>query len=148
MLNIGGLNQGVVIDHIKAGHAMEIYQYLNLEKLDCSVAIIKNAKSNKMGKKDMIKVECPIDMLNLDILGFIDHNITVNVIKDNKITEKKELHLPKQIVNVIKCKNPRCITSIEQELDQIFILTDEEKEIYRCKYCEEQQKKKKYRLMR
>lgn len=148
MLEIGGLNEGVVIDHIKAGGAMEIYSYLGLEKLDCSVAIIKNARSNKMGKKDMIKVECPIDMLNLDILGFIDHNITVNVIKDNKITEKKELHLPKQIVNVIKCKNPRCITSIEQELDQIFILTDEEKEIYRCKYCEEQQKKKKYRLMR
>ena len=95
-----------------------------------------------MGKKDMIKVECPIDRLNLDILGFIDHNITVNIIKNNAIVEKKELHLPKQIVNVIKCKNPRCITSIEQELDQIFILTDEEKEIYRCKYCEQKQKKK------
>ena len=137
MLNIGGLNQGVVIDHIKAGHAMEIYQYLNLEKLDCSVAIIKNAKSNKMGKKDMIKVECPIDMLNLDILGFIDHNITVNVIKDGKIVDKKELILPREIKNVIKCRNPRCITSIEQELPHIFVLADEEKEIYRCKYCEE-----------
>ncbi len=148
MLNISGIQEGFVLDHIRAGMSMSIYKDLKLDRLDCQVAIIKNAKSNKMGKKDMIKVECPIDMLNLDILGFIDHNITVNVIKDNKITEKKELHLPKQIVNVIKCKNPRCITSIEQELDQIFILTDEEKEIYRCKYCEEQQKKKKYRLMR
>lgn len=148
MLNISGIQEGFVLDHIRAGMSMSIYKDLKLDWLDCQVAIIKNARSNKMGKKDMIKVECPIDMLNLDILGFIDHNITVNVIKDNKITEKKELHLPKQIVNVIKCKNPRCITSIEQELDQIFILTDEEKEIYRCKYCEEQQKKKKYRLMR
>ena len=148
MLNISGIQEGFVLDHIRAGMSMSIYKDLKLDRLDCTVAIIKNARSNKMGKKDMIKVECPIDMLNLDILGFIDHNITVNVIKDNKITEKKELHLPKQIVNVIKCKNPRCITSIEQELDQIFILTDEEKEIYRCKYCEEQQKKKKYRLMR
>ncbi len=148
MLNISGIQEGFVLDHIRAGMSMSIYKDLKLVRLDCQVAIIKNARSNKMGKKDMIKVECPIDMLNLDILGFIDHNITVNVIKDNKITEKKELHLPKQIVNVIKCKNPRCITSIEQELDQIFILTDEEKEIYRCKYCEEQQKKKKYRLMR
>ena len=137
MLNIGGLNQGVVIDHIKAGHAMQIYHYLNLEKLDCSVAIIKNAKSNKMGKKDIIKVECPIDALDLDILGFIDHNITVNIIKGDKIVEKKELHLPKQVKNVIRCKNPRCITSIEQELDQIFLLTDENEETYRCKYCEE-----------
>ena len=148
MLNVGKIEEGFVLDHIAAGKSLSIYHHLQLDKLDCTVAIIKNARSNKMGKKDMIKVECPIDMLNLDILGFIDHNITVNVIKDNKITEKKELHLPKQIVNVIKCKNPRCITSIEQELDQIFILTDEEKEIYRCKYCEEQQKKKKYRLMR
>ena len=101
------------------------------------VAIIKNAKSNKMGKKDIIKVECPIEALDLDILGFIDHNITVNVIKGDRIVEKKELKLPKQVKNVIKCKNPRCVTSIEQELDQIFILADEEKEVYRCKYCEE-----------
>lgn len=90
-----------------------------------------------MGKKDIIKVECPIDKLDLDILGFIDHNITVNIIKDEKIVEKKELRLPKQVVNVIKCKNPRCITSIEQGLDQIFVLSDEENETYRCKYCEE-----------
>lgn len=142
MLNISGINEGYVLDHIKAGRSMSIYKDLKLEQLDCPVAIIKNAKSNKMGKKDMIKVECPINALDLDILGFIDHNITVNIIQNDKIVEKKELHLPKQIINVIKCKNPRCITSIEQELDHIFILTDKEKEIYRCRYCEEQQKKK------
>ena len=116
---------------------MEIYHYLKLDRLDCCVAIIKNARSNKMGKKDIIKVECSPKMLKLDVLGFIDHNITVNIIEDGKIIEKKVLKLPKQIVNVIKCKNPRCITSIEQGLDQVFVLADEEKEIYRCKYCEE-----------
>ena len=137
MLNIGGLNEGVVIDHIKAGGAMEIYNYLGLEKLDCSVAIIKNARSNKMGKKDIIKIEGGIDLVDLDILGFIDHNITVNIIKDGVIVEKRELTLPKTITNIIKCKNPRCITSIEQELKHIFVLTDEVKQIYRCKYCEE-----------
>ena len=137
MLNIGGLHEGFVLDHIEAGKSMEIYKYLGLDKFDCTVAIIKNAKSNKMGVKDIIKVECPIENLDLDILGFIDHNITVNIIKDEKIVAKKELKLPKQVVNVIKCKNPRCITSIEQGLDQIFVLADEEKEVYRCKYCEE-----------
>ena len=136
MLNIGGLKEGVVIDHIKAGGAMEIYNYLGLENLDCSVAIIKNAKSNKMGKKDIIKIEGPITV-NLEVLGVLDENITINVIQDNKIVEKKALPLPEVVTNVIKCKNPRCITSIEQELDQIFLLTDEEKEVYRCKYCEE-----------
>ena len=136
-LTVGRISEGFVLDHIEAGKSMEIYKYLHLDKLDCCVAIIKNAKSNKMGKKDILKVECPIEALDLDILGFIDHNITVNVIKDSKIVEKKELHMPKQVKNVIRCKNPRCITSIEQELDQIFILTDEQKEIYRCKYCEE-----------
>ena len=126
MLNISGIHEGFVLDHD-----------LKLDKLDCTVAIIKNAKSNKMGKKDIIKVECPIEALDLDILGFIDHNITVNVIKGNRIVDKKILSLPKQVRNVIKCKNPRCVTSVEQELDQIFLLTDEEKEVYRCKYCEE-----------
>ena len=137
MLNVGRIEEGFVLDHIKAGKAMTIYRDLKLDKLDCTVAIIKNARSNKLGKKDIIKVECPIDNLDLDIVGFIDHNITVNIIKDGNITEKRELSLPKQIVNVIKCKNPRCITSIEQELEQIFILADPKKEIYRCKYCEE-----------
>ena len=134
MLNVGRIEEGFVLDHIKAGKAMTIYRDLGLDKLDCTVAIIKNARSNKMGKKDIIKVECPIEDLDLDIVGFIDHNITVNIIKDGNITQKKELSLPKQIVNVIKCKNPRCITSIEQELDHVFILADPEHEVYRCKY--------------
>ena len=137
MLNVGRLSEGVVLDHIKAGKSMTIYHDLKLDKLDCCVAIIKNARSDKMGRKDIIKVECPIDSLNLDILGFIDHNITVNIIKDGEIVEKKDLSLPKEIRNVIRCKNPRCITSIEQELDHVFILADPEKEIYRCKYCDE-----------
>ena len=107
---------------------MTIYHDLGLDKLDCTVAIIKNAKSEKMGKKDILKVECSVDKMDLDILGFIDHNITVNVIKDGEITEKKELHLP---------KHPRCITSIEQGLKHVFILADPEKEVYRCKYCDE-----------
>ena len=136
-LTVGRISEGFVLDHIEAGKSMEIYKYLHLDKLDCCVAIIKNAKSNKMGKKDIMKIECPIDIIDLDILGFIDHNITVNIIKDEKIVEKRILKLPKQITNVIKCKNPRCITSIEQGLDQVFILADPEKEVYRCKYCEE-----------
>ena len=137
MLNISGISEGFVLDHIQAGMSLQIYNDLKLDKLDCTVAIIKNARSNKMGKKDIIKVECPIEALDLDILGFIDHNITVNVIKGDRIVEKRSLTLPTEITNVIKCKNPRCITSIEQELDQVFLLTDEIKEVYRCKYCEE-----------
>lgn len=136
-LNVSGLSEGVVLDHIQAGKCMDIYKYLKLDKLDCTIAIIKNATSNKMGRKDIIKIECPIDYIDLDVLGFIDHSITINIIKDNKIVEKKRLQLPRQITNVIRCKNPRCITSIEQELDQVFILTDEKNEVYRCKYCEE-----------
>jgi aspartate carbamoyltransferase regulatory subunit len=137
MLNVGAINEGFVLDHIKAGKSMTIYRDLALDKLDCCVAIIKNARSNKLGKKDIIKVECPVDMLDLNILGFIDHNITINIIKDGVIHSKKDLSLPKQITGVIHCHNPRCITSIEQELKHIFLLTDPEKEIYRCKYCEE-----------
>lgn len=136
MLNISGIHEGFVLDHIQAGMSMQIYHDLKLDELDCTVAIIKNAKSQKMGKKDIIKVECPIDALDLDILGFIDHHITVNVIKDDKKIEKKRLELPREVHNVISCKNPRCITSIEQELEQIFVLTDPEHEVYRCKYCE------------
>ena len=146
MLNVGKIEEGFVLDHIKAGKSLSIYEHLQLDKLDCTVAIIKNARSGKMGKKDILKVECDIDMLDLDVLAFIDHNITVNVIKNGEIVEKKELVLPKQIKNVIKCRNPRCITSIEQglpltaldqEMDQVFVLTDPVKGIYRCKYCEE-----------
>ena len=137
MLNISGISEGFVLDHIQAGMSLRIYHDLKLDKLDCTVAIIKNAKSSKMGKKDIIKVECPLELLDLDILGFIDHNITVNVVKGDRIVEKKALTLPSEVTNVIKCKNPRCITSIEQELDQVFLLTDPLKEVYRCKYCEE-----------
>lgn len=136
-LNVGRISEGFVLDHIEAGKSMEIYKYLHLDKLDYCVAIIKNAKSSKMEKKDILKVECPIDFIDLDILGFIDHNITVNIIQNEEIVAKKRLTLPKEIRNVIRCKNPRCITSIEQELDHVFVLTDEEKQIYRCKYCEE-----------
>ncbi len=137
MLNVGSLNEGIVLDHIKAGKSMSIYKYLGLDKLDCQVAIIKNARSNKMGRKDIIKIEGSLDLVDLDILGFIDHDITVNIIKDGVIYEKKDLKLPSLIKNVIRCKNPRCITSIEQELEQVFFLADKENEVYRCKYCEE-----------
>ena len=137
MLNVGKIEEGFVLDHIKAGKSLSIYHHLQLDKLDCTVAIIKNARSSKMDRKDILKVECDVNMLNLDILGFIDHTITVNVIKDGKIVEKKQLSLPREIKNVIRCKNPRCITSIEQGLPHILVLTDPVKEVYRCKYCEE-----------
>ncbi len=137
MLKIGKIEEGFVLDHIQAGKSLSLYEHLGLDKMDCTVAIIKNARSDKLGKKDILKVECDINLLDLDILAFIDHNITVNVIKDGEIVAKKALVLPKMIKNVIKCHNPRCITSIEQELPHIFFLADEEKEVYRCKYCEE-----------
>ena len=137
MLNVGTIQEGFVLDHIQAGKSMDIYKYLHLDKLDCCVAIIKNAKSNKMGKNDIIKIECPIDFIDMNVLGFIDHTITINIIKDSEIVEKKALELPKEIINVVRCKNPRCITSIEQELEHVFVLTDPSKEVYRCKWCEE-----------
>ncbi|MDD6339638.1 MAG: aspartate carbamoyltransferase regulatory subunit [Butyrivibrio sp.] len=136
MLNVGKLENGFVIDHIKAGKSMDIYKYLGLGKLDCCVAIIKNAKSNKMGKKDIIKIDGGLDLVDLDILGFIDNEITINIIKDGIIIEKKILDLPNKVTNVIKCKNPRCITQIEQELDHVFLLTDKKDHVYRCMYCE------------
>ena len=135
MLNIDSLERGVVIDHIKAGKSMEIYRVLELDKLDCSVAIIKNARSKKSERKDIIKIEDRID-IDLDVLGFIDPNITDNIIDGGKIVEKKKLTLPARVVNVVKCKNPRCITSVEQELDHVFALT--EKGVYRCIYCEQE----------
>lgn len=134
-MNIDSIKNGYVIDHIKAGNGMKIYELLNLNELECQVAIITNAKSKKTGKKDIIKIDKNID-LDFDKLGFIDSGITVNIVKDDKIIEKRKLSLPEKIVNVAKCKNPRCITSVERELDQVFILTDKEKNIYRCKYCE------------
>lgn len=137
MLNVGSIKNGFVLDHIKAGKSMELYRYLGLDKLDCQVAIIKNAKSNKMGVKDILKIEGPFDVVDLDVLGYIDHNITVSLIKDGEIIEKKRLKLPDTIKNVITCKNPRCITSIEQELPHIFVLACSDTKTYRCIYCEE-----------
>ena len=137
MLNIDSLEKGVVIDHIESGKSMEIYRVLELDKLDCSVAIIKNARSKKSGRKDIIKIEDRLD-IDLDVLGFIDPNITVNIIDGGRIIEKKHLQLPERIVNVAKCKNPRCITSVEQELDHVFVLTDPEEGVYRCLYCEQE----------
>ena len=142
MLTIGGLNEGIVMDHIHAGGAMEIYNYLNLEKLDCSVAIIKNAKSNKMGRKDIIKIDQIID-IDFDMLAVLEPNMTINYIKGGECVEKKQLQLPEKIYGIIKCKNPRCITSIEQELPHRFKLTNREKAIYRCEYCEQSFKNKK-----
>ena len=142
MLNIDSINNGFVLDYIQAGRAMAICHYLNLDELDCQVAIIKNARSGKMGRKDIIKVEGSLDdIVDFDVLGFVDHNITIDIIKDGKLVEKREVKLPEKIVNVLHCKNPRCITSIEQELDDVFILTDKKNGLYSCQYCEEQQGK-------
>ena len=137
---IGQIKNGIVIDHISAGKGMYIYNVLGLDKLDCTVAMIKNADSTKMGKKDIIKIGEIIE-LDFDLLGFIDHGITVNIIEDGKLAKREKLTLPERVSGVIKCKNPRCITSIEQELDHVFVLTDAKKEVYRCKYCEEKYKK-------
>lgn len=136
MLKVDSIEKGIVLDHIKAGKAMQIYKYLNLDALDCSVAIIKNVKSNKMGAKDIIKINENID-INLEVLGYIDPNITVIIIENNEIVDKKHLELPEKIVNVAKCKNPRCITSVEQELDHVFKLVDRENGVYRCMYCDQ-----------
>ena len=134
-MNIDSIKNGYVIDHITAGQAMNIYHFLNLDSMDCPIAIIKNAPSNRLIKKDIIKIDADIEV-NTDILGYIDPDITVNVIKDGEIVEKKRIALPERLTNVISCKNPRCITTTEQELPQIFNLTDPEKRVYRCLYCE------------
>ena len=126
-MNIDSIKNGIVIDHIKAKKGLEIYDLLKLGDLDCSVAIITNAKSKKMGRKDIIKIDQKI---------YLDQNITINIIKDDVRVDKYHVELPQKIVNIVKCKNPRCITSIEQELDQVFVLADKEKKKYRCKYCE------------
>ncbi|MBO4290029.1 MAG: aspartate carbamoyltransferase regulatory subunit [Lachnospiraceae bacterium] len=134
-MNIDSIRNGIVIDHITAGNAMKLYDLLGLGDLDCAVAIIKNASSGKMGKKNIIKIDAEIHP-DLDVIGYIDPTATVNVIRDGELVEKKRIEAPKRLVNVIRCKNPRCITSVEQELDQIFVLTDPVKKIYRCLYCE------------
>jgi aspartate carbamoyltransferase regulatory subunit len=134
-MKIDSIQNGIVLDHIKAGNSMKIYKYLALDELDCPVALIKNVKSTKMGKKDIIKIDSPID-INLDVLGYIDSGITVNIIKDGALKEKRSLELPEKLVNVLRCKNPRCITTVEHSLDSVFKLADREKGIYRCEYCE------------
>ncbi len=132
---IGQINDGIVLDHITAGKGMAIYKILGLDELECTVAMIKNADSIKMGKKDIIKIAKVIE-LDFDVLGYIDPGITVNIIKDGKLYKRERLHLPERIRDIIKCKNPRCITSVEQELTHEFYLADPEKKVYRCLYCE------------
>ncbi len=134
-MNIDSILNGVVVDHITAGSGMRLYKLLKLDKLDVSVALIKNVASKKMGKKDIIKIDADID-IDFDVIGFVDPDATVNIIKNGKLTEKRSIPMPKRLTNVIKCKNPRCITSCEQELDHIFELTDKENKVYRCLYCE------------
>lgn len=136
MLNIDSIQNGIVIDHIQAGKGMRIYELLELDKLDCCVALIKNARSSKMGRKDIIKIEGDL-AINFDVLGFIDNNITVCTIKNGELVKKENIVLPRRINNVVKCKNPRCITSTEENLDQIFVLCDEKAHRYRCLYCEQ-----------
>jgi len=138
-MNIDSIQNGIVIDHITAGRGMKLYELLGLDRLDCSIAIIKNVNSAKMGKKDIIKIDADIS-LNFDVIGYVDPNSTVNIIRDGKQVEKLSIEMPKTLTNVIKCKNPRCITSVEQELDHVFHLTDRENKVYRCMYCETQAK--------
>ena len=134
-MNIDSISNGIVIDHITAGCGMRLYELLNLDKLDVSVAIIKNVSSKKMGKKDIIKIDADIPV-NFDVIGYVDPDATVNIIKGGILVEKRSIGMPETLTNVIKCKNPRCITSCEQELDHIFKLTDKNNKIYRCAYCE------------
>ena len=136
MLNIDSIQNGIVIDHIQAGKGMRIYELMELDKLDCCVALIKNARSSKLGRKDIIKIEGDL-AINFDVLGFIDNNITVCTIKNGELVKKENIVLPRRIKNVVKCKNPRCITSTEENLDQIFVLCDEKAHRYRCLYCEQ-----------
>lgn len=138
-MNVDGVNNGIVLDHIHAGKSMEIYRILRLDKLTCSVAVIQNVTSEKYGKKDIIKIDEDID-INLDVLGYIDPNITVNRVRDGKLSKKEHLELPEMVTDIIKCKNPRCITSVEQEVVHKFRLADREKRIYRCIYCDAEHK--------
>ena len=133
---VNPIKDGIVLDHITAGMALRVYHDLKLDKLDCSVAILQNVKSSKMGKKDILKIDQEEYTVNLDVLGYIDPNITVSIIRDGQTVEKKKLELPAKLINVKKCKNPRCITSTEQGIPHIFKLTDKENRVYRCIYCE------------
>ena len=140
MLNVGKIEEGFVLDHIKAGTSLSIYRHLQLDKLDCTVAILKNVTSGKLGRKDIIKIDREME-LDWDLIGYVDPSITVNSIRDGQLVEKRTLKLPERIRGVLRCKNPRCITSVEQELPQEFVLTDREKRVYRCIYCETQAEK-------
>lgn len=139
-MNIDSIKNGIVLDHITAGKGMEIYNSLGLDQLDCSIAIIKNVKSNKSGNKDIIKISDNFEV-NFDVLGYIDPAVTVCLIEDGKVKSKHKVELPKTIKNIAKCNNPRCITSIEQEIDQVFKLVDKDKQVYRCIYCESKLKR-------
>lgn len=134
-MNIDSIQNGVVIDHITAGGGMKLYELLGLDTIDCSVALIRNVGSKKMGRKDIIKIDAAIP-IDLDVIGYVDPGATVNVIRNGALVEKRSIEMPEQLVNVIKCKNPRCITTCEQELDHVVRLTDRENKVYRCIYCE------------
>ncbi len=134
-MKIDAIQRGIVLDHIQAGRGMDIYRYLRLDALDCPVAVIRNVRSGVLGKKDIIKIDEEIDV-DLDVVGYLDPGVTVNIIKDGAVAEKKRVALPERLVNVIRCKNPRCITTVEASLDQVFLLKDSERRVYRCMYCD------------
>ena len=140
-MNIDSIHTGIVLDHIKAGRGMDVYRYLHLDELDCPVAYIRNVRSNALGRKDIIKIDADI-AIDLDVLGYVDPGITVNLIKDGLLVEKKKLSLPEKLTNVITCKNPRCITTVEGALDQVFLLKDRARGVYRCMFCDAERKSK------
>ena len=140
-MNIDSIHTGIVLDHIKAGRGMDVYRYLHLDELDCPVAYMRNVRSEALGRKDIIKIDADIDV-DLDVLGYLDPGITVNIIRDGQLVEKKKLSLPRKLVNIITCKNPRCITTVEGALDQVFLLKDEARGVYRCMFCDAERKSK------
>ena len=140
-MNIDSIHTGIVLDHIKAGRGMDVYRYLHLDELDCPVAYMRNVRSDALGRKDIIKIDADIPV-DLDVLGYLDPGITVNIIRDGQLVEKKQLSLPEKLTNVITCKNPRCITTVEGALDQVFLLKDRERGVYRCMFCDAERKSK------
>ena len=140
-MKVDSIHTGIVLDHIKAGRGMDVYQKLHLDELDCPVAYMRNVRSNAMGRKDIIKIDAKIDV-DLDVLGYLDPGITVNIIVDGRLVEKKKLSLPEKLTNVITCKNPRCITTVEGALDQVFLLKDRARGVYRCMFCDAERKSK------
>ena len=140
-MKVDSIHTGIVLDHIKAGRGMDVYRYLHLDELDCPVAYIRNVRSNALGRKDIIKIDADI-AIDLDVLGYVDPGITVNIIRDGELVEKKQLSLPEKLTNVITCKNPRCITTVEGALDQVFLLKDRARGVYRCMFCDAERKSK------